>query len=535
MLKKILSFVAIIVMTFFGACSNEENLPETKPEVARTISLTVAIEDDNPNTRVSLSEKMNGGVALKWEANDELKLAFVQGATTKNGTAKATNITNGGKRADFTINVPDGIVLENVFNLYGVHGEGGLSGTIVTLPTNAGSATSLSDVQTRKDAMLYFKFENFDANNPPASVTFQPLGSFFKITLKNTNATESLNNLQEARLVGVNNDGNTKWAYNSGAGGKTFNLATGKFENTDTGSNYLSFTATNSSLSSGETMTFWGWYPPITYEEAWNKKNIWPELQLQLRDANTTHTTSFNSKRARTTQTAAGRSYYFYAAWNGTQLEFTDESFSSELGPNEYFVPELVYLSSMLNAYQIANIETMIVKGYLNGTDYTTLSSMPKLTYLDLKDVTCEDNTIPQNAFGSHGFLHKIATIILPGSVTTIGKAAFKGCSHLVDLTLPPNLITIEDEAFQNCSAMSGTLIFPTTITSIGANGFNGCTTVTAFRFPHTTLFPYSTKMLHKDAWNVGNATVQVPSTLLESYKAATGWSAHAANIVPIP
>jgi len=192
MLKKTLSFVAIIVMTFFGACSNEENLPETKPEVkpevARTISLTVAIEDDNPNTRVSLSEKMNGGVALKWEANDELKLAFVQGATIKNGTATATNITDGGKRADFTINVPDGIAVETAFNLYGVHGGGVLSGTIVTLPTNAGSATSLSDVQTRKDAMLYFKFENFNATNPPASVTFQPLGSFFKITLKNTNA-----------------------------------------------------------------------------------------------------------------------------------------------------------------------------------------------------------------------------------------------------------------------------------------------------------------------------------------------------------
>ena len=38
--------------------------------------------------------------------------------------------------------------------------------------------------------------------------------------------------------------------------------------------------------------------------------------------------------------------------------------------------------------------------------------------------------------------------------VVNIGNAAFKGCSHLVNVSIPNSIITIEDNAFENCSRL---------------------------------------------------------------------------------
>jgi len=321
MKKNILPFVAIAILIFFVACSTEDILPETKletksevkPEIARTISLTI-FTPDNPNTRVALEQKEDNTISLTWETGDELQLAFVkEGKATVNKTVAVTNISTDKKKAQFDIVLPVGFE-EGQFDLYGVYGGGVLSGTNATLPANADSATSLEDVQIRKDVMLHFASKGIDATNSQVSVTFQHLGSLFAIHVKNSGSL--IEDIKEARLVGVGGTGN--WAYNYGDGGKIYDLVTGKFQDTESGGNYISFTAPKNSLSNGETITFWGWYPPLP------DKN-WPELKLELRDANTALYTSVNSKPARDAPTAAGKSYYFYAEWDGLELSFTDK------------------------------------------------------------------------------------------------------------------------------------------------------------------------------------------------------------------
>ena len=56
---------------------------------------------------------------------------------------------------------------------------------------------------------------------------------------------------------------------------------------------------------------------------------------------------------------------------------------------------------------------------YLDRTQVLK-KQIPNLRYLDLKDVKCEDDKIPDEAFGGiHGNANKdITTIILPQSVT---------------------------------------------------------------------------------------------------------------------
>ena len=309
---RILSLVSIAIILLFGACSNENPVLEKE----RTISLTVSMPDDHPTTRISLDQIENRAIVLRWIVGDEIDLAFVQNGTIRTSTAQVISISDDGKRAEFqNVALPSGISA-GPFNLYGVYGGGGLSenSTNVTLPVYPGDATSLEQVENRKDVMLFFALENFDSNT--TSVSFKHLGSLFSIRLKNT-GNISLDNLQEARLVGVGGGTDERWAYNSGEGGKTYNLLTEQFQDSESGGNFISFKTEINSLPSGGVITFWGWYPPLS-----NK--VWPELILELRDASTELANSINSRPARTSPTEAGKSYYFHAEWDGSKLEFTN-------------------------------------------------------------------------------------------------------------------------------------------------------------------------------------------------------------------
>ncbi len=70
----------------------------------------------------------------------------------------------------------------------------------------------------------------------------------------------------------------------------------------------------------------------------------------------------------------------------------------------------------------------------------------------------------------------------IPGSVTTIGNAAFFRCSALKVLQLNEGLREIGEEAFANCSALE-TVVIPSSVTNIGSNAFLYCTAVTDAHF----------------------------------------------------
>lgn len=366
MRKKLFTILAVAIMVAFGACSNEELLSDSKSDAkqenVRTLSLTASMPVE-PTPRVGLEQKEDKSIALTWEVGDKLQLAFVQGTTKVKRTDTLTigNITNEGKNAQFNIVIPDEIIDGTPFDLYGVYGGGrrvlnvgvelpgstGSGGEVgiknyysgdalelgdentnpyIKLPSNTAIATSLSgddggSVKNRKDVMLYFSSTGIDATKSNVAVMFQHLGSLFSITLKNT-CTTSLDNLQGAQLVGVDAAGNPltdgKWAYNSVEGGQTYDLVASTFQNPASAGNYISFKAVENILPAGETITFWAWYPPLP-------DKVWPALQLQLKNETTIPMAiSINSKPARTEATAVGKSYYFYAEWNGSDLNFTD-------------------------------------------------------------------------------------------------------------------------------------------------------------------------------------------------------------------
>ena len=336
MRKKYLPFIAIAIMTFFVACSNEDLITEENtPEAEGAITITASMPDDEPQTRIVLTRDEKN-INLTWQPNDWLQFAFVQNGTKRKKSIQlsSANILNNGKRVTFTINPPDGIVANQPYDLYGVYGlystnteEGGISGanpTNVILTRNPGNRGTLELVQNRGDVMLYFK-SSVTPGNPPTTVTFKHLGSLFAISFNNTVNPSPTSGVTGARLVGVDANGdeltNGNWAFNNGTGGQVFNLLTEQFQDITTAGNYISFSTAGTTWNVGQTTTLWAWYPPIPNQ-------VWPALRLVMTNSSGDEVlSSDNFKPQRPTAPVAGKVYHFYARWNGTALNFTNDQF----------------------------------------------------------------------------------------------------------------------------------------------------------------------------------------------------------------
>ncbi|MCH5237537.1 MAG: leucine-rich repeat protein, partial [Muribaculaceae bacterium] len=77
----------------------------------------------------------------------------------------------------------------------------------------------------------------------------------------------------------------------------------------------------------------------------------------------------------------------------------------------------------------------------------------------------------------------KLTSIIIPNSVTIIGREAFKDCKNLTSVEIGNSVLDIQYSAFEGCSGLSE-LTIPKCVTSIGANAFKGCSSLVEMRLP---------------------------------------------------
>ena len=339
-----LMYLSIFAITLsFGACNKDFifNEKEIVPETPRTLLLTASLPGEDPSTRVDLVQD-GKNILLTWVVGDSIQLVFKQGGTELKDTVAVESISNEGKRAHFTVVIPS-IIAAGSFDLYGVYGGGGLSGsnpthailsefaegaTSLNIPWYNSPTNSFSSVQDRKDVMLYFSSKNVQTASPQVSVNFKHLGSLFSVTVMNTAATD-LNGLDGCALVEVGGDG--KWAYNTSSGGKNFDLVNEVFLETESGRDYIIFSGEYNSIASGSSITFWGWYPPLP--------NVnWPELKLDIipQGGGVSLYETVNTHPARTQPLSAGNAYHFYAVFDGAQLKFNAGSITDSRDGNVY-------------------------------------------------------------------------------------------------------------------------------------------------------------------------------------------------------
>ncbi|HBI59086.1 MAG TPA: hypothetical protein DDY12_08455 [Porphyromonadaceae bacterium] len=131
------------------------------------------------------------------------------------------------------------------------------------------------------------------------------------------------------------------------------------------------------------------------------------------------------------------------------------------------------------------NVTTLIVTGAVNAADlHFVCTSLPSLETLDLSGVTVEAyngktlvanrgdfpaSTLP--AYILSGL--KASTVILPGSITSIGEGAMMGAA-VQSLEIPAAVRSIGDNAFCGCDGLTSVTI-PATVEDVGRGVFSSC------------------------------------------------------------
>ncbi len=130
----------------------------------------------------------------------------------------------------------------------------------------------------------------------------------------------------------------------------------------------------------------------------------------------------------------------------------------------------------------IGNDATVTYRGdsyYEFLDEYTGAVNIPStVTY---NGITYSVTSIGYAAFwGCSG----LTSIEIPNSVTSIGGSAFGGCSGLTSVTIPNSVISIGDDAFASSGLTSVTI--PNSVASIGARAFRNCSGLTSVSIPNS-------------------------------------------------
>ena len=76
-----------------------------------------------------------------------------------------------------------------------------------------------------------------------------------------------------------------------------------------------------------------------------------------------------------------------------------------------------------------------------------------------------------------------INSIVIPDSVLSIGKNAFKGLENLRTIIIPDSVETIDDSAFERCKSLTEVTI-PSNVTYIGNYAFDECSSLSSIMLP---------------------------------------------------
>ena len=145
---------------------------------------------------------------------------------------------------------------------------------------------------------------------------------------------------------------------------------------------------------------------------------------------------------------------------------------------------------------------------------------------------TIAPNTITSIGGAAFNGCTSLTSVSIPNGITSIGNGAFAGCTSLTSITIPNSVTTIGYNAFSTCTSLTSVTI-GNSVTSIANVAFGFCSALTSVTVQATT--PPALSSSSSAFVNTNNCPIYVPSTSVETYKAASGWSDYASRIQAIP
>lgn len=136
------------------------------------------------------------------------------------------------------------------------------------------------------------------------------------------------------------------------------------------------------------------------------------------------------------------------------------------------------------------------IPNILNGLPVKTIGPDAFNDCSDLTSVTIPNNVIDiedvyiDEHWDYHGAFKNctnLTSVKMGRNVRSIGSYAFYGCSNLASITLPNNLTNIGGSAFRDCSGLTSVTIGDN-VTSIAEYVFSGCTSLSSIEIPNSVM-----------------------------------------------
>ncbi len=135
-----------------------------------------------------------------------------------------------------------------------------------------------------------------------------------------------------------------------------------------------------------------------------------------------------------------------------------------------------VYINDILYFYKGDTVSDKVIK-VKNGTRSISphaFSELPNLTQVVLPDSVTD---IGKDAFS---FCPDLTKVNIPSGVTTINDGTFACCTAMSEITLPETVTSIGDLVFSNCKNLTK-IVIPKSVTSINDNAFYNCSKLTIY------------------------------------------------------
>lgn len=171
-----------------------------------------------------------------------------------------------------------------------------------------------------------------------------------------------------------------------------------------------------------------------------------------------------------------------------------------------------------------SDITEVIIPDSVTGIGRSAFNGCRGLKYIILP------NSVTNIGYGSFMYSTSMEYIRISNNVTNIGQSAFTGCSNLRRVNLSKKLNKIESSAFSGCSSLAE-VRFGDCISEIGANAFGKCGNVQCYDFSKCVSVPVLA--------NIGvfeeipsDCSIVVPDNLYDDWIVATNWSTYAGHIL---
>ena len=116
----------------------------------------------------------------------------------------------------------------------------------------------------------------------------------------------------------------------------------------------------------------------------------------------------------------------------------------------------------------------------LTKSEYVSLESLYNISFAD-----ASSNPLFSSGLSKHLYIagKEVTNLVIPSTMTSIGKAVFAGCSSVTSITIPTTITSIGDYAFYGCSALTS-LSISGSVNNVGRYAFGRCSNLSSITIP---------------------------------------------------